>query len=310
MRNSSEGYKFMFNGNTVTAVYEVENGRMELERIDRDETWSFDGTYVTKTEWDDGRLETTTYVDVNSDGLFFKTAKIYSETGSKSGGSNDHGSLSGGAPSSGAVLSMEEGYRFDVDTNGSVTAVYELEDGRVEVERIDANETWKLDGADVIQTEAAYGKVETSIYADANGDGVFQKAFELEVLNGANRRTLETYKFTLSDGATAKGTLVDEDSAIKGMKELGSRGWKVDRIDANETLQVVVVDGDALILQVKTQRNEEIDFSVFRDDDNDGLWTEIADGQTSGAYLKQDGSVDLIGIAQDGLLHAADNLMG
>ena len=90
---------------------------------------------------------------------------------------------------------------------------------------------------------------------------------------------------------------------------MGRRGWKVDRIDVNETLQIVEVGGDNLILKTKTQWNGEIDFSVFRDDDNDGLWTEIADGETLDAYVSMDGEVDLVGIVDAGLLQAADVLI-
>lgn len=262
MSDSSKGYQFTLSGNTVTAVYEVEHGRVKFERMDSDETWSFDGTNVIKTEWDDGRLETTTYSDANGDGLFFKASKTYTGTSSYSGrddhGSdgndsddhnNDHGNWGDSTPSLDAQLYGEEGYQFDIDVNGVVTAVYEVEHGRVEAERMDWNETWAFDGLDVIQTETKFGKVETTVYTDANQDGVFQKGFELEV------------------------------------------------------------GGDNLILKTKTQWNGEIDFSVFRDDDNDGLWTEIADGETLDAYVSMDGEVDLVGIVDAGLLQAADVLI-
>lgn len=84
--SSSKGYQFSISGNTVTAVYEVKNGRMKAERMDSDESWSFDGTHVIKSEMDDGRLEITTYADVDKDGLFFETGKTYSASGSPSWG--------------------------------------------------------------------------------------------------------------------------------------------------------------------------------------------------------------------------------
>lgn len=321
MSDSSKGYQFSLSGSTVVAVYEVERGRVKFERMDSDETWSFDGTNVIKTEWDDGRLETTTYSDVDGDGLFFKTGKTYDGTPSGSGRDDDHdgdrdGDHNNGHDSWGgdttqpdANLYGEEGYQFDIDANGVVTAVYEVENGRIEAERIGWNETWSFDGLDVTQTETKFGKVETSVYTDVNQDGVFQKDFEVEVLTGTNQRTLETYKFSLADGSAATGDFVIEGDVITGMMELGRRGWKVDRIDANETLQVVEVNGDSLILKTKTQWNGELDFSVFRDDDNDGLWTEIADGETFDAFVTLDGAVDLVGIVDAGFLQAADALI-
>ena len=325
MSDSSKGYQFNLSGNNVTAVYEVEHGRVKLDRIDHNETWSFDGTNVIKTEWDHGRMKTTTYSDVNGDGLFFKASKTYAGTSSYSHGNddddhggydkysdnhnNDHGNWGDSTPSLDTQLYGEEGYQFGFDANGVVTSVSEVEHGRVKAERMGWNETWAFDGLDVIQTETKFGKVETTVYTDANQDGVFQKDFELEVLNGENVRTLETYKFSLADGSNATGDFAAEGDTITGMMELGRRGWKVDRIDANETLQVVEVDGDNLIIQTKTQWNGEIDFNVFRDDDNDGLWTKIADGETLDAYVSIDGKVDLVGIVDAGLLQAADALI-
>lgn len=317
MSNSSKGYQFTLSGNTVVAVYEVERGRVKFEGMDSDETWSFDGTNVIKIEWDDGKLETTTYSDANGDGLFFKASKTYSGVRSDSARDGkyysdhnaDHGSRGDSTTNPYVIPYSEEGYQFDIDVNGLVTAVFEVEDGRLKAERIDWNETWTFDGLDATKTEIKFGKVETSIYTDDNQDGVFQKDFELEVLTGTNLRTLETYKFKLADGSAATGDFVIEGDVISGMAKLGRRGWKMERIDDNETLLVVEVNGDNLILKSKTQWNGELDFSVFRDDDNDGLWTEIADGEALNAFVTLNGEVDLVGIADAGLLQAANALI-
>lgn len=333
MSDASKGYQFTLSGNSVLAVYEVERGRVKFERMDADETWSFDGTQVTKTEWDDGRLETTTYADGDGDGLFFKTGKTYSGTHTESGRDDDHndddrshwdGTANQGNANIGTdtdtdttlngandvtAVVVEDGYQFDVDAQGVVTAVYEVDNGRVEAERMHWNETWSFDGLDVTQTELKFGKVQTSVYTDVNQDGVFQKDFEVEVLTGTSMRTLETYQFRLADGSAANGDLAIEGDVVTGMLELGRRGWKVDRIDANETLQVVDVEGDSLILKTKAQWNGALDFSVFRDDDNDGLWTKIADGETFDAFVTLEGAVDLVGIVDAGLLQAADALI-
>ena len=307
MSNSVKGYQFTISGNTVTAVYKVEQGRVKLERMDSDEVWSFDGTDVIKTEWDDGRLESTIYTDRKGDGLFMKASKNYAETDASSwGGSNSHDNDWNDVD---ATLYGKQGYQFDLGANGAVTAVYEVKNGRVQAERIGLNETWTYDGLDVIQTEIRFGAVETSIYTDPNQDGLFQKNFDLEVLTGANPRTLETHKFNLVNGSKATGQSVVEGDSLTGMLELGSRGWKVDRLDANERLQVVTINEDNLILKTKAQWNGEIDFSVFRDDDNDGLWSEVAEGETLGAFVTQKGQVDLVGIVDAGFLQSADLLI-
>lgn len=325
MSSSSKGYKFDLNGTTVNAVYEVERGRMKLERIDSDETWTFDGKQVIKTEWDDGRLETTTYADADGDGLFFKTGKSYSgavapryddrddgdhnDYNDHNEGSDYEGSFGLNPFSPGVFVRAPQDYSFDIRADGQVTAVYEVENGLVSPERMDWNETWAFDGLDVIQTTTRFGKIETTLYTDDNQDGLFQKGFEVEVLTGENPRALDIHTFSLADGSNAIGDLVAEGDIITGMMELGRRGWKADRIDANESLQVVEVDGDSLILKTEMQRDGSIEFNVFRDDNNDGLWTEIADGETRDVFVTLEGGVDVVGMADAGLLQAADALM-
>ncbi|MCS6810399.1 MAG: hypothetical protein NZ694_03925 [Tepidimonas sp.] len=201
-----------------------------------------------------------------------------------------------------------KGYQFTFSGN-TVVAVYEVERARVKLKRMDRDETWSLDGLDVTRIVTKFGKVQTSVYTDTNRDGVFQKTFEVEVLTGANPHALETYKFSLASGRAATGESVVEGDVITGVMELQRHGWKVDRIDANETFQVFKVNGDSLILRTKTEWSGKIDFSVFRDDDHDGLWTEIADGETFGTFVTPSGVVDLVGIVNAGLLQAADALI-
>lgn len=81
MSNSAnKAYKFQIVNGTVTAVYKIENGRIQNDGMDHDESWSLDGGNVVKTQWDDGRLETTTYSDANGDGIFFAVSKTYANS--------------------------------------------------------------------------------------------------------------------------------------------------------------------------------------------------------------------------------------
>lgn len=66
------------------------------------------------------------------------------------------------------------GYQFDI-TNGVINAVYEFEHGTRQLEHAEYGETWAVSGTSVIKTEIEHGFTKTSTYADANGDGVFQK---------------------------------------------------------------------------------------------------------------------------------------
>jgi hypothetical protein len=38
-----------------------------------------------------------------------------------------------------------------------------------------SDETWTVDGANIVKTESEHGRIETTIYSDINGDGIFAK---------------------------------------------------------------------------------------------------------------------------------------
>lgn len=346
MSKGQEAYRFTTTGNSITAVYEVENGRTKQERMERDETWSFDGKVVTKTEFDDGRLETTTYADADGDGLFFKVGKSYSsginpntaaiavghdddgDDGHDGNHSNhdDHGILGTSSTSNDAIVSVgpspvvpgaappivqttDKGYKFDI-ANGVVTAVYEVKYGRVKADRIDQNETYSTDGADILKTERNFGEVEFSLYSDSDQNGIFNEVFEIEVNTGEKSKSLETIQFKLADGSAVTGATAAEGDVIATMQELSRYGWRNDPIYSNETLQVIEDGADNLILQAQLMLNGKIKFSVYRDDDSDGLWTQIAEGEAIDAFITLDNEIDLVGIIDAGYLQPADGVVG
>ena len=164
--DANKGYQFTVINGAVTAVYEIKNGRAKFEKMDRDETWSVDGANIVKPETEHGRIETTVYTDANGDGIFAKMSKSYGTDSALLSNSNWQTST--------LTSSLQNGYQFAI-VNGSVTAVYEIERGYKSQERIDFNENWTIDGANIIKTEVEHGVTETSIYTDVDGDGVFAK---------------------------------------------------------------------------------------------------------------------------------------
>ena len=160
--NASKGYQFTLLNGQITGVSEIKNGRIKFERMDADEAWSYDAAsgQVSKTEWDDGRLETTLYTDANGDGIFSKAGKSY-------------GSLNTSIDTP-VAQSQQEGYKFTV-ADGAVTGVFEIEHGTTRSKSMDAGETWTLQANQVIKTELEHGVTETTVYSDANGDGIFAK---------------------------------------------------------------------------------------------------------------------------------------
>lgn len=83
-------------------------------------------------------------------------------------------------------------YRFEFDATGNLVALFESEDGVLVPESIDEDETYALqaDGT-VLKTELDDGGTETTVYADTNGDGLFERISEtLMSLDGGIVRTM------------------------------------------------------------------------------------------------------------------------
>ena len=75
--DANKGYQFTVLNGAVSAVYEIKNGRMKFEKMDRDETWTVDGANIVKTDMEHGRAEITVYSDLDGDGIFAKMSKSY-----------------------------------------------------------------------------------------------------------------------------------------------------------------------------------------------------------------------------------------
>ena len=163
--NTNKGYQFTIQNGSVVGVSEIEKGRTKFEKMDSDENWTFDAStnQVIKTEVEHGRAETTIFADVDGDGVFAKISKYKDAITSVSNTT--------------LVNNYQNGHKFDV-VNDVVTAVYEFERGMSRQERIDFNESWAVQGADIVKTELEHGVTATSVYSDVNGDGIYLKSSE------------------------------------------------------------------------------------------------------------------------------------
>lgn len=126
---------------------------------------------------------------------------------------------------------------------------------------------------EVTQTKVGRGSIETKIYSDADLDGLFAETFEIEVKTNSVR--IEQHKFTIT-----------ADGAVTADYELGQRGWKLDRKDWNESYQAFDTDNDGTfeyVVKVEQERGGQ-EFEIFRDDNGDGIYAQIAEGETVGTF--------------------------
>ncbi len=317
-------YKFMLDGNAVVGIYELEHGQLKPKAIKSVESWSYDGTYVTKNEWKHGYLKTTLYTDLDGDGYFSKVGATI-HPGAQGLGTNGASvsQYTANIPSGVSAVSTlgqfsglnvwnsynsTEAYRFEFDANGLATVVYEVKGGVTRVKQIKPNETWLRRGTDVVEQSAERGHIKTEIYRDPDGDGLYNKVFQIDVANSPYN--VRQYAFTLSDGTLAKGGSLSVDDEIQSYSRSRSGKAISTPYSAKNEFAISVVDGDYLIVRAVKNWNGVTSFQIYRDDNNDGNWTEVAKGQTSGLYMTMEGDIDVIGIANAGLLQPADIVIG
>lgn len=186
-------------------------------------------------------------------------------------------------------------FTFVADAGGTpstVAQMYEVDHGRLKMERIGRNDSFSVEVdpstdkvVEVEQTRLGRYENETTVFSDTDGDGYFTKLFEVETVNslGASRGQFEKHKFTF-DATTGE---------VTADFELARGKWRADRIDADEDYRIVLDDaGNQLIVKSEYER-DGVDFEIFRDDNGDGVWAQIAEGEVSMEMLQADGTFDV-----------------
>ena len=321
-----EGYQFNITGNTVNSVYEFEHGRLKLERMDADETWSFDGSSVTKTEYEHGRLEITTYSDLDGDGIYTVSGKSYgaATTPTYTIYNNDYDSSSSAYSSdttyssyvptyttsgyttpsiysTSAYAPPSVAYNFGI-LDGAVVSATRSINGYEQNLRLGWNESWELRGNDIAKVESKWSENELTLYTDDDTDGAYDLSLDIDVKTTTTARSYEDNKFVLEDGSLADGATLFEGDVIASQLEANRWGWKTERLDWDETLNAREIDGSIYVVKTETHRSGALEFTLYRDDDADGLWTEVADGKAYAAFQDEFGGLDALRLEDTGVL--------
>ena len=110
----------------------------------------------------------------------------------------------------------------------------------------------------------------------------------------------EQYRFELNGSELADGDLVDAGDQIVAKYEMGRRGWKVDRLDSDESLAVQVFNNEAFIIETEVEGPGKVEFKIFSDLDGDQVWTEIVEGEVYSST-----AIDLVGLVNAGVIDPA-----
>lgn len=186
--------------------------------------------------------------------------------------------------------------KFTFDENNNVIGMFEVERSKMKAEKI-SDKTFEVqetvDQTDVLSvtsTKVTSSSIETKVYQDLDLNNLFEEAFEFKVSSSVSSKNAETYKFSNADGFL--NGLSSEDQAVVAVQELGKKGWKNDSIDVNELLKTVSLNGETYVVKTETSRNGDVEFDLFRDDDLDGKWTKVAEGEATSLYLTDLGGFD------------------
>lgn len=202
----------------------------------------------------------------------------------------------------------EDLYRFQFNVDNSVVLrMYEIDGRKSKPQKIAGNgfeiET-ALNGLGqeavvaVTRSKQSRSSTETTRYDDADGDGLFVESFSIEVARGGLGARLEQHQFTF-----------DADGKVLTDLELKRGRWVQDRIDADEQYTLVDTGGTTQYVVVTEQERDGIEFEVFRNDNGDGIWTKVAEGESEGPYIDPaSGAVDLVGLMP--LLDASAGIIG
>lgn len=182
-------------------------------------------------------------------------------------------------------------YRFTIQ-NGKVVGVEEFDDGRWEFERIDADESYTVEGRDIIKTEWEHGGTEITRYSDDNGDGLYVETSEVRT-SSAPTAPIGTATAP-AGGTTSLGTLYGSrdvyaftftDGQITGVTEYEHGMARAERIDANTTY---VRQGSEVIKTEIERGGQEI--TRYSDVDGDGLYLEVSE-----QWVPTGGNAGLVG---------------
>lgn len=165
----------------------------------------------------------------------------------------------------------------------------------------------------VEETHSGGRSTDTRIFQDQDGDGQYSASFDIRVATVAATTSTTTttttttapsapplhqHEFTFNaDGSIASDTLLFHNQS------------RSDAIEANEVYVHTTLGSDSYVVKTVAETNGGYHFEVFRDDNADGVWSEIACGHSSGNLIDAStGSVTLVGI-QD-YLASADLIVG
>ena len=184
-------------------------------------------------------------------------------------------------------------YKFDIK-NGVVTRIFEVENGYLKLEHADGNETWTVQGTQVVKIKNDHGNIETTIYSDPDGDGFYVKGSELNTPSGSH---VETSSESHEDSDDQSDSYHDADSA-GSLDDDGSADRDHHSSSSGTTPRVHDEDEDEDV----SDGHDGYEFHRTTDNDHELHGNDLHDSVLFGAQ----GDDRLVGGARDDILDGHD----
>lgn len=148
----------------------------------------------------------------------------------------------------------------------------------------------------VEQTHADTRSSDLRVYNDQDGDSHYSETFDLHVAVSSDNH-LRQHQLTFnSDGSIATDAVLCRNT------------WQNDAISSTEVYTQVTLGSDTYVVKTESTTTG-YNFAILRDDNGDGVWTEVAGGHSTGTYIDATtGTLNLVGIQT--YLAAADGITG
>lgn len=172
-------------------------------------------------------------------------------------------------------------------TDGVVTAAgIKLPSGTTVAKPLSQGVTYTVDGADVLATRTSSKGVETQRFSDTDADGLYEVVASSKVMTAAPVLNSKGY----SNRETLSVTLDTAGTTVTGVSEIHRNGSTEVLLSSTVTppANVTWTVQQGLVVETITNTSGQSHWEVFRDGNNDGVFTEVASG--NGALI------DLVGV--------------
>lgn len=205
--NSEKQFEFTIENGVVTAFFEVENEIREQESIDSGDSFVINGSQITRTKITSDGTETTVFSDPEGDGFYTMISDSADMDDDGGDGEDDNGHT----PEDGE----HKAFQFTIEGD-QVTEVFEIKDGVPELQPIDddGDETFTVEGTEVVRTEIESFGTEITHYADIDGDGNYHRISEQFIAD-----TPGNGPFNIEDNLTYSPTDDDDLVAVRGEED-------------------------------------------------------------------------------------------